>query len=89
MCQTSLPALSDWLVRKWYRCQEAKREAETELQKIGIPVGTLREQWVLQVKSQTKPTPRQYPVCLSALASTDYRAIQARREAGGGSLDHS
>jgi hypothetical protein len=41
-----------------------KREAETELRKIGIATSVLRDQWVQQVQTQTKPAPRECPLFL-------------------------
>jgi hypothetical protein len=54
----SLGGLGDWLARKWYDCQDRKRDAEAVLADLGISVNELREQWRQQVTAQTKPLPR-------------------------------
>ena len=83
ICQTTLATLGDWLIRKWYRCQELKHEAETELKTIGISHSVLRDQWNAQVQKQTKPAPRElfitFPrVRLSVMFTPSCRTVQKR-----------
>jgi hypothetical protein len=52
--------MGEWLARKWYHCQEMMHDAERELKGIGIPISVLREQWLQQIQTQTKPTPREF-----------------------------
>jgi hypothetical protein len=58
LCQVSLNGLGNWLARKWFLCQDRKREAEAALANLGIPEDELRRHWDEQVKAQTKPLPR-------------------------------
>ena len=48
-----------WLRRKTHQCHTRRLEAEKELAESQQPLSFLREQWEDQVKSQTKPLPRQ------------------------------
>jgi hypothetical protein len=46
------------LGRKWFQCQDRKRDAAAALNDLKIPESALREQWNQQVQAQTKPAPR-------------------------------
>jgi hypothetical protein len=60
--------MGEWLARKWYHCQEMKHDAESELKRIEIPISALREQWMQQTRTQTKPTPREFRLFVPTFA---------------------
>ncbi|THU96399.1 hypothetical protein K435DRAFT_819451 [Dendrothele bispora CBS 962.96] len=57
--QQALLNAGKWLQRKLHLCIRRQRDAKQEFDEAGKPLEFLREQWKLQVKSQTKPLPTQ------------------------------
>ncbi|PPR01364.1 hypothetical protein CVT26_015413 [Gymnopilus dilepis] len=58
----SLVAMGQWLRRKWRSTQEQKLETSNvlaALDKRGVTVARLRQEWANQIQEQTKPLPRQ------------------------------
>ncbi|KAJ7708199.1 hypothetical protein B0H17DRAFT_1156047 [Mycena rosella] len=54
----SLTNLGEWIRRRHLHSMKKRTEATAALARCGKPVSLLREQWALQVKTQTKPLPR-------------------------------
>ncbi|KAF8197276.1 hypothetical protein K438DRAFT_1906137 [Mycena galopus ATCC 62051] len=61
--EASLLRLGDWVARRYRHSVQKHAEANKELRKAGKLTVLLREQWELQVKSQTKPLPRRTKNC--------------------------
>ncbi|KAL0568779.1 hypothetical protein V5O48_013194, partial [Marasmius crinis-equi] len=57
--EESLTTLAQWLVRKRSNAYSREWQANEELRKCGVNEEVLKEQWAEQVKSQTKPLPKQ------------------------------
>ena len=55
--QKSLVGLGHWLIHRWEHCQSRKREAQEQLQQLGLDLDTLHQQWQEQVTAQTKLAP--------------------------------
>ncbi|TFK60081.1 hypothetical protein BDN72DRAFT_550118, partial [Pluteus cervinus] len=55
---TSLKRLGHWLARRTQHCQKKRLAAEKALVECGQPETLLREQWAMQVHTQTRPLPR-------------------------------
>ncbi|KAJ7632028.1 hypothetical protein B0H17DRAFT_1280950 [Mycena rosella] len=53
----SLTNLGEWIRRRHLHSMKKRTEATAALARCGKPVSLLREQWALQVKTQTKPLP--------------------------------
>lgn len=56
--EASLFRLGEWISRRHVHSCNKRREAEKVLVECGKPLALLREQWALQVATQTKPLPR-------------------------------
>ncbi|KAJ7687773.1 hypothetical protein B0H17DRAFT_1203476 [Mycena rosella] len=54
----SLTNLGEWIWRRHLHSMKKRTDATAALARCGKPVSLLREQWALQVKTQTKPLPR-------------------------------
>jgi hypothetical protein len=52
-----------WFARKIYKLTQRTDTAENGLKGSGIPAKTLRDQWSLQVKAQTKEKPSKSTQC--------------------------
>ena len=50
-------SLGSWLLRRWEHCLSLKMEIQKQLDRLGIGLDTLREQWHDQVIAQTKLAP--------------------------------
>ena len=50
-------SLGSWLLRQWEHCLSLKIETQKQLDRLGIGLDTLCEQWHDQVIAQTKPAP--------------------------------
>ncbi|KAJ7589414.1 hypothetical protein C8J56DRAFT_1076012 [Mycena floridula] len=55
----SLMALGGWIRKKWIRLEQREKDAEKKWVSIGLNEALLRQEWVDQVKHQTKALPRQ------------------------------
>ncbi|KAJ7106146.1 hypothetical protein C8R44DRAFT_834353 [Mycena epipterygia] len=56
--EASLFRLGEWIARRHLHSRNKRREAKKVLTDCGKPLAVLREQWALQVATQTKPLTR-------------------------------
>ncbi|KZP06311.1 hypothetical protein FIBSPDRAFT_914718 [Athelia psychrophila] len=57
--KSSRDQLGLWLARRWKKSVVTQDRARAGVQQCGVSQDVLREQWQLQVASQTRPAPRQ------------------------------
>lgn len=71
---SSLQRLGHWLLRRIQHCRSKREAAELILKGCEYSEGLLREQWELQVKSQTQPLPRTLLAqCINMVELTYYK----------------
>lgn len=49
-----------WLSRRWKHALSKRAEGDNDVKKSGFKLTEIRDQWAMQVDSQTKPLPRKY-----------------------------